>query len=252
MKIIHMSDLHLSSEGGLVWGVDTKRKFLTAISQIKKIQSIDAIALSGDISDDGSLDSYRFADRMLSELKIPTFCCPGNHDNVKALISSSRFICCPSVHSVLLRGWRLYFINSTATDADNPMKNRSRGVINVKSRENLNYELSMHSEPSVIILHHPPLEIGGWQDTKILEDRFSFREMLSQYENIKLVLSGHVHCFSIRKENGILYSTASSIGYAFDLEPPRYEIHHGHEGFSVISLEEDKINIENVLVETCE
>lgn len=35
MKIIHMSDLHLSADGTLVWEEDCRRKFLTAIKQIK-------------------------------------------------------------------------------------------------------------------------------------------------------------------------------------------------------------------------
>ena len=50
MKIIHMSDLHLSADGALVWEEDCRRKFLTAIKQIKMMRNIDAIIVSGDIS----------------------------------------------------------------------------------------------------------------------------------------------------------------------------------------------------------
>ena len=86
MKIIHMSDLHLPADGALVWEEDCRRKFLTAIKQIKMMRDVDAIIVSGDISNDGSLNSYYFADRVFSELNIPTYWCVGNHDNLRVML----------------------------------------------------------------------------------------------------------------------------------------------------------------------
>ena len=50
MRIIHMSDLHLTQDGSTIWGEDTREKFIIAIDMIKKMQDIDAILVSGDIS----------------------------------------------------------------------------------------------------------------------------------------------------------------------------------------------------------
>lgn len=58
MRIIHMSDLHLTQDGSTIWGEDTREKFIIAIDMIKKMQDIDAILVSGDISNDGSFSSY--------------------------------------------------------------------------------------------------------------------------------------------------------------------------------------------------
>ena len=58
MRIIHMSDLHLPADGELLWGEDCRRNFLTAVGQIKEMQDIHAIIVSGDISNDGNIDSY--------------------------------------------------------------------------------------------------------------------------------------------------------------------------------------------------
>lgn len=52
MRIIHMSDLHLPADGELLWGEDCRRKFLTAVGQIKEMQDIHSIIVSGDISND--------------------------------------------------------------------------------------------------------------------------------------------------------------------------------------------------------
>jgi len=245
-----MSDLHLSADGRPVWEENSKRKFLSAIAIIKKMQDIDAIIVSGDISNDGSLASYIFADHVFADLNIPTYWCAGNHDGLDTLYATFKPKFCHIAGQVLINGWRLYFVNSVAIDVDNPSVNRSRGIIPIIARKELDEQLSENPEPAVIILHHPSLEIGGWLDNKILKDRETFRETLSHHENVKLVLSGHVHCFSIKKEKNIIYSTASSIGYAFDPTLPKYEIKHGNEGFSSINLDNNKIIIENILLKT--
>ena len=46
MRIIHMSDVHLPADGELLWGEDCRRKFLTAVGQIKEMQDIHAIIVS--------------------------------------------------------------------------------------------------------------------------------------------------------------------------------------------------------------
>lgn len=245
-----MSDLHLSADGSLVWKEDCRRKFLSAIAEIKKIQNIDAIIVSGDISNDGSLASYIFADQIFENLNIPTYWCAGNHDNLHILQTIFKPKFCHIDSKIQIGTWRLYFVNSIAIDDDMPSKNRSKGIVSMEARNKLDEMLYKDSSPSIIILHHPPLEIGGWQDNKILKHNETFREMLCQHKNVILVLSGHVHTFSVKKDNNILYSTASSIGFAFTTELPKYEIKHGQEGFSCISINEKEILIENILLKS--
>ena len=72
--------------------------------------------------------------------------------------------------------------------------------------------------------------------------------MLGRHKNVKLVLSGHVHIFSVKKDKNILYSTASSTGFAFSTGLPKYKVNQGQEGFSRISLSKKDIIIENVLL----
>ena len=54
--------------------------------------------------------------------------------------------------------------------------------------------------------------------------------------------------FSVKKDKNILYSTASSTGFAFSTGLPKYKINQGLEGFSRISLSKKDIIIENVLL----
>ena len=156
---------------------------------------------------------------------------------------------CHLSDQALLGGWRFYFVNSVAKDNDDPNSNRSKGIVTMNVRNELDGLLSKNPEPSIVVLHHPSLEIGGWQDNKILKDRETFREMLCRHKNVKLVLSGHVHTFFVKRDKNILYSTASSIGFAFSTKLPKYEIKQGQECFSCISLNKKDIFIENILLE---
>lgn len=243
-----MSDVHLPADGELLWGEDCRRKFLTAVGQIKEMQDIHAIIVSGDISNDGNIDSYIYADQVFAELNIPTYWCAGNHDNLSVLSTTFKPKFCRLDGQIKIGNWRLYLINSVIIDTDDPSRNCSSGLVTAKIRKELNEQLSKNPEPTIIVLHHPPLEIGGWQDNKILKERETFREMLCQHENVRLVLSGHVHDFSLKKDKNVIYSTASSIGYAFCAKGPKFEVIHGQEGFSSISLGEKDVIIESILL----
>ena len=67
-----------------------------------------------------------------------------------------------------------------------------------------------------------------------------------KYSNVKLVLSGHIHYHSVNKVNNTIFSTASSIGYAFKRELPQYQRSNGEEGFSLIDITSKEINIKKI------
>ena len=72
LKIAHFSDLHLTSGNQSIWGVNTYDNFYKAIRLLNGINDIDAILVTGDISDDGSLESYQTADALFKQSSIPT------------------------------------------------------------------------------------------------------------------------------------------------------------------------------------
>ena len=88
MRIVHMSDIHLVKDGAKIWDTDTKSHFNKALKKISQIKDIDAIFVSGDLSDDGSLWTYQYIDDSFKSLGIPTYCCPGNHDNLEVLMKT--------------------------------------------------------------------------------------------------------------------------------------------------------------------
>ena len=87
MKILHLSDIHLTKHGEIIWGTDTLSNLNKALDKIKKFTNIDAIIISGDISNDGSLWTYEYIDEQFGKLDIPVYCCPGNHDNIRVMMT---------------------------------------------------------------------------------------------------------------------------------------------------------------------
>jgi hypothetical protein len=51
-----------------------------------------------------------------------------------------------------------------------------------------------------------------------------------------------------RTINNVLYSSATAIGYAYDKELPKFQIADGKEGFNLIEISNELINIKNILI----
>ena len=107
-----MTDLHIADKGRAIWDTDTLKHFDLAIKMISQINDVDAIIITGDLSDDGSVWSYKYIDKAFDYLKIPTFICPGNHDNLDSMHSliSNNYIRCES--QITLGNWNFILLNS--------------------------------------------------------------------------------------------------------------------------------------------
>ena len=246
MRIIHMSDLHLTKDGCPIWETNTMEHFNQSIDIIRGMQNIDAILVTGDISDDGSEWTYQYADRLFSSLGIPTLCCPGNHDSLKMMLEGYQ----PSFYQVLpssrkIEGWKIVMLNSVTPAEEDPNQNKARGFLSEESLSYIEQELK-EGLATIIALHHPPLEPGGWLNRRLLENREAFNQTIESYPNARLVLYGHIHYFTEVQQGHIRYSSSTSVGFAFDKDLPKFQIADGLEGMSLIELDGGNIIITNV------
>ena len=86
MRLLHLSDLHITDNGVEIWGTDVKGHFDRAIELIRQLDDIDGIIVTGDLSNDGSEWSYSYISRSFKKLNIPFYCCPGNHDCIETMV----------------------------------------------------------------------------------------------------------------------------------------------------------------------
>ena len=241
-----MSDLHLTRGGCPIWETNTMEHFNQSIDIIRGMQNIDAILVTGDISDDGSEWTYQYADRSFSILGIPTLCCPGNHDALKMMLEEYK----PSFYQISppsykIEGWKIVMLNSVTPADESPDQNKARGFLSDESLDYVKQELE-EGLPTIIALHHPPLEPGGWLNRRLLENRDEFNQIINSYPNARLVIYGHIHYFTEVQQGHIKYSSSTSVGFAFDKDLPKFQIAAGLEGLSLIEIDNDLIDITNV------
>lgn len=236
MKIIHLSDIHITDGGHHVWETDTLSHFNRALDIIRDIKDIDAIIITGDLSDDGSKWSYNYVDSALSSLNIPILCCPGNHDNSDTMSEQNRYSYITE-KKYYLNDWKFIFLDST-------IKSMAKGLLNPSELEYLKSELK-EQIPTIICFHHPPLEPGGWLNRKPLENREDFNSIIATETHVKLVLYGHIHSSMQTTIDNTLYCSAPSIGFAYNKDLPKYYIAKGEEGFNLITIT-DKITIKHI------
>lgn len=236
MKIVHMSDLHITEYGREIWETDTKTHFDKAIEYISKLNDIDAIIVTGDISDDGSEWSYNYVSKVFEQFAIPVICCPGNHDKKEKM---NLLTSCHLEELVELGDWKILNLDSTLPEM-------ARGGFDAKTMRYIESELSRDNKPTIIAFHHPSLEPGGWLNRKLLEGRELFNDYISNKASVKLILYGHTHYPIMHNVGSKIFSSAPSIGFAFDKDLPKFQIANGKEGFNIIEIEKCDIQIHTV------
>lgn len=88
MRILQLTDLHLSAQNNSQYDYN----FTAVINFIKKRKTelnIDGIIVTGDISHEGQVNSYRFFFDEIESVDLPYSIIPGNHDNHETLLACS-------------------------------------------------------------------------------------------------------------------------------------------------------------------
>lgn len=246
MRIIHMSDLHLTADRHPIWGIDTYKQFCKALDCIKNIPNIDCIVVSGDIADDGDSLTYQYADDMLNSLSMPVLWCPGNHDNIETFYEFSKVSKSNIRDPLTINGVKIVPLNTVAPDESNPKLNRSRGVLFEEDFIYLNQHMLGHNYPTILVMHHPSYDPGGWMTNKILKNREIFNEVIPQYDDLFLILCGHIHYYMNQVINGKELVSAPAVSFAFHKDLPKYEIDYGQEGFLIIDINNKDIKVDIV------
>jgi 3',5'-cyclic-AMP phosphodiesterase len=192
MKLIHMSDLHLTRPGTTIGGRDPNINFARALDHaFADHADADLLAITGDLSDWGDRDDYLRLRDLLARAPVPVRLCIGNHDNRAAFLSvfpehadEEGF----AQGMADIAGFRCLFLDTKA-------ENTHAGHLCPARRRWLEARLSEHSGPFVIFLHHNPMpthlapldEIG-------LKDDAVFRGIIARHAGtIRHVFFGHCH-----------------------------------------------------------
>ena len=210
ISIIQITDPHLTKDKNTeIKTCKTYSSFKRVIHWIDKNEKPNLMLVSGDISGDGSMESYLLYKNKIESLKKPFFSIPGNHDNRDnfKLIFQSNF---PIVQSISLSNeWVLIVLDSSVIGKEEGMLTNNQ----LKKIRKL-IEINLHKN-LIFCLHHQPIEMGFWIDEIGLQNKDQFLSLILDQPKVKAVVWGHVHHEYQTTLGSILFMSTPSTCYQF-------------------------------------
>lgn len=225
-RLLQISDTHIAAQGGLVSGrLDTAaslERLVARIDQIRpQIDPLEAILVSGDLSEDGSAESYERFQAIMAPLRLPLFVIPGNHD----LRAPLRAAFAPDGY--LPQSGKLNWHRSVgAVDLiglDTLVEGQGGGTLDAATLDFLRAALrAADTRPVLLALHHPPFASGiGFMDAIGLAGIDALTPILHAHRGEIRVVCGHIHSTMLMSVGGAMALSAPSpcSSFAFDTRP---------------------------------
>ena len=212
MKIIHLSDPHITAPGTLLKGIDPGENLRAAIAQINTYhQDADWVMITGDLIHSGRPEEYhRFAD-LLAPLSRPCYVIPGNHDD------RDGFQHWFSDQTDLASGYAQQIIHSDIGDwiLLDSLTCGDGGLLCQDRLAWLTTQLHASTAQHIyIVLHHPVLAVGLVDMDRIkLQNAQELLDILTADGRIKHIFFGHLHRPTHGVIAGLPWSCAPSTLY---------------------------------------
>jgi Icc protein len=220
MLIAQISDTHLSARGQKTCSVaPMAENLMRCVVSINAFDpKPDVVFLSGDVTNNFAMDEAELAAEILSDLTMPLYVVPGNHDDRRVLAEVFGPEFCPLNTSgfvdYVIEGFPLRIIA-----LDTLHVGQSGGLVERTQLDWLRARLDeAPDQPTVIFAHHPPLKLGLPETD---QDGFvgagELGDLIGGYANIERFLCGHVHLHTNTRWRGTAVTTSPSIGMQLDL-----------------------------------
>lgn len=215
-------------------GVNTTESFSAVVDYVRKtISSLDCIMLTGDLSQDGSEESYQRIAKLLAPLSVPVYVIPGNHDDEAMLASVYPALEMKMQKHVLFSNWQLIFL-------DSHVHGKVEGYLAQSELDFLQTVLTNYSQPAMIVFHHHPLVINcAWLDPLGLQNADQFWQLIKNYPHVQMVVNGHVHqAYQATHQSVSCYMTPSTC-IQFKPQQTNFALDNNPPGFRLFTLHDD-------------
>lgn len=156
-----------------------------SVQQINSTENVDFVIVTGDLTDNGDMESMLNVKRCLNRLRMPYYVCMGNHETTWSASGCMAYgrIFGKEHYSLDKNGVRFLFFNSGPL-LKMALGHVSPGVISWAKRKI--QEAKEHSMPVIAVTHYPMKEgdVDNWYEVTD-----AFRET----GNLKLFIGGHYH-----------------------------------------------------------
>lgn len=265
LKIIHITDLHFFQFpenilklcnkrilGCLNWKLNRKKRFdfsgaerfINLLSQYKNV----AVIVTGDLTVTALEEEFLLAKNFIDVIRkkgFPVYVIPGNHDyytfesvrnhRYETLFSEYNL---PKTYPAVVHlsdGTPLIFIHTVR-----PNILSSRGVIDRGQLQRLEEIIVSLEKPAIVcghypVLHHTPEYYSSY--SRRLINSNLLREVLKRTKIPVLYIAGHVHHYSLNKDD-----TQTRVTYL--CSPPLFYSQQRKGGFSEISIKGNQFDIQ--------
>lgn len=245
MLIAQISDVHLGfgqtegPAGDPVSNLGRLDRVLNALANLRK--QPDLLLITGDLVDGGSNWAYAPLRERLARVSIPIKFALGNHDNRDAFIGEfgdAGFDGGKLRYAFTQNGIRIVIL-------DTLKPGYHEGEFSAQDANWLEQTLAAQSDaPTVIAMHHPPIETGiDWMSPKLTDDWVvRLNDVLSRHSQVRLLIAGHIHCHISGRfiDRPVSVSRSVAPGVALELDPLDIDVPDGramiiddHPGYSL-------------------
>lgn len=236
VHLLQLTDCHIFAEPDQrLLGLDTRDSLeQVCAAALRDPQPADLVLATGDLSQDGSAESYRYLAGRFARLESPVFWIAGNHDDATTMASQLQGENIHPAKQILVGNWIILLLDST-------VPGEVHGRVAEQQLELVDEVLARYRDRhALVVLHHQAQLTGSqWIDDKGLRDADGLRARLLRHPNLRGVLWGHVHQEYHRRIGQVDWmSTPStcvqflpgSVEFAADKEAPGYRRLQLHEG----------------------
>ncbi|AZE70776.1 3',5'-cyclic-nucleotide phosphodiesterase [Pseudomonas synxantha] len=233
--LVQLSDSHLFAEAGTaLLGMNTRASLQRVIELVREQQPrIDLVLATGDLSQDGTLESYQQFRDMTRPIGAPARWIPGNHDEPQVMAQAA-------VHSDLLEpvvdigNWRITLLDSAVPGSvpgylqDQQLQLLAQALSEAPSRHHL------------VCLHHHPVSIGcAWMEAIGLRNPEALFAVLDRFPQARALLWGHVHQEIDRERNGLRLLASPSTCIQFAPGSEDFQVSEQAPGYRWLRLHAD-------------
>lgn len=218
MIIAQITDLHLGFGGPDATCMNSKRLEIVVKELNDMVLRPDIILVTGDLVETGESWAYQKLRKALSGLDYPLYYAMGNHDNREVFAGTFP-------EAEFNDGFLQYAIEDAGpvrVIVLDTLKNGFHGGEFCERRQKwLDSALAEQPDrPTLIALHHPPIETGiAWMTAKFKAPWVKrLRETVEKHDNVVHVCAGHVHRAIFKKFGNTTISVCRAVAPQVKLE----------------------------------
>ncbi len=230
-RVLHLSDTHLLGPGSVSPhpDIDPEERLTVVLADVVRLGPYDAVALTGDIADDASVEAVRRVRELLEPLAPVLVAVPGNHDDTGVV--QDVFGAAPA----RVGAWTL---RAAATNVAGQVAGQAAPVLGVLQESN---------GPTAVLMHHP-VRSRSTHPWFVLDGAVELERRLEAHADPLVLLSGHLHQqFQDRIGRACLYGApATFYGIAHDGE--EWTPHAAPTGAAIVDLADDGRSSTRIIV----